>query len=83
MLKFKELENRPVGDLQQMLKDSRQKLQELRFKVASKQLKNIREIRSVRQNIAQILTILRRHRPATPDRTSQPEAEATIKHQSL
>jgi len=82
MLQFKELENRSVNDLQQVLKDSRQKLQELRFKVASKQLKNIREIRSVRLTIAHILTILQRRRVAAPDQGTAP-ADATTKHQSL
>ncbi|OGY52448.1 MAG: 50S ribosomal protein L29 [Candidatus Buchananbacteria bacterium RIFCSPLOWO2_01_FULL_56_15] len=82
MLQFKELENRSVNDLQQVLKDSRQKLQELRFKVASKQLKNIREIRSVRLTIAHILTILQRRRAAAPDQGTSP-ADATTKHQSL
>ena len=82
MLQFKELENRSVNDLQQVLKDSRQKLQELRFKVASKQLKNIREIRSVRLTIAHILTILQRRRAAAPDQGTAP-ADATTKHQSL
>ena len=79
---FKELENRTPNDLQQVLKDSRQKLQELRFKVASKQLKNIREIRSVRQTIAHILTILQRRRAVAPDQGTAP-ADATTKHQSL
>ena len=73
MLKFKELENRPVTELQQQLKTLRQQLQELRFKVASKQLKNVREIRTVRQNIAHILLILRRKRgaQATPGEPDQ------------
>ena len=78
---FKELENRTPSDLQQVLKDSRQKLQELRFKVASKQLKNIREIRSVRLTIAHILTILQR-RAVAPDQGTSP-TDATTKHQPL
>ncbi len=37
---------------------NREKLRELRFKDSNKQLKNIREIRAIRNLIAQVLTLL-------------------------
>ena len=55
---FKELKKKKESDLHKILADTREKLRELRFKDASKQLKNVREIRSLRLKIAQILTLL-------------------------
>jgi large subunit ribosomal protein L29 len=58
----KELREKNQTELQKMLASSREKLRDLRFKVASKQLKDIREIREIKKNIARILTILREQR---------------------
>jgi large subunit ribosomal protein L29 len=57
-MEFKELKNKNTKELQQLLVVNREKLRELRFKDSNKQLKNIREIRVVRNLIAQILTLL-------------------------
>jgi len=57
-MEFKELEKKEEKDLNKLLVSSREKLRELRFKDSNKQLKNVREIRSVRTTIAQILTLL-------------------------
>lgn len=57
-MNFKELKNKTESDLHKILSESRDKLRELRFKDANKQLKNIREIRTLRITIAQILTLL-------------------------
>jgi len=53
----KELMAKDAGELKKLLIASQEKLRDLRFKDSNKQLKNIREIRAVRQLIAQILTI--------------------------
>jgi len=53
----KELMAKDAVELNKMLEDNREKLRDLRFKDSNKQLKNIREIRGVRQLIARILTI--------------------------
>ncbi len=57
-MEFKELKNKDTKELQSLLVVNREKLRELRFKDSNKQLKNIREIRAVRNLIAQILTLL-------------------------
>ena len=57
-MNFKELKKKKESDLHKILAESRDKLRDLRFKDANKQLKNIREIRSVRETIARILTLL-------------------------
>lgn len=57
-MEFKELKNKDKKELQNLLVVNREKLRELRFKDSNKQLKNIREIRVIRNLIAQILTLL-------------------------
>ena len=57
-MKFKELQDKSVADLQKLLVESRDKLRDMRFNVASKQLNNIRDIRVTRQLVARILTLL-------------------------
>ncbi len=57
-MELKELKKKNKSDLHHLLGESRDKLRDLRFKDANKQLKNIREIRVVRQTIARILMLL-------------------------
>ncbi|MFH1413091.1 MAG: 50S ribosomal protein L29 [bacterium] len=55
---FKELKKKTVSDLHSLLAKDRNELRELRFKDANKQLKTVRNIRQIRVEIAQILTLL-------------------------
>ncbi len=57
-MNFKELKKKKESDLHKILSESRERLRELRFKDANKQLKNIREIRELRVSVAQVLTLL-------------------------
>lgn len=57
-MEFKELKNKTEKELQTILAEYREKLRVARFKDASKQLKNVREIRNVRTVIANVLTLL-------------------------
>ena len=57
-MEFKELKKKEVKDLHRILNESREKLRDLRFKDANKQLKNVREIRKIKNVIAQTLTLL-------------------------
>lgn len=54
---FKELKSKTEKELKQFLGESRDKLRDLRFKDANKQLKNVREIKVVKKTIAKILTL--------------------------
>lgn len=58
-MKIKELRRLSLSELQKKLIESREKLRDLRFKIASKQVKNIREIREIKKTIARILTLLK------------------------
>jgi len=57
-MEFKELKNKTEKELHKVLSESRDKLRDLRFKDANKQLKNVREIKSIRETIARAMTIL-------------------------
>ena len=43
-----------------LLQESRDKVRELRFKAARRELKNVREVRELKKTIARILTLLKR-----------------------
>lgn len=61
-MEYKELVQKSEKELLNLLRDHREKERELRFKIASKQHKNIREIRAVKRDIARILTQINRLR---------------------
>lgn len=58
-MELKELKKKTVSDLHSILAEQRNKLRELRFKDANKQLKDVRQIRKTRTIIAQVLTLLK------------------------
>ncbi|MFC1612390.1 50S ribosomal protein L29 [Patescibacteria group bacterium] len=58
-MKFKELKNKPKAELEKLLKESQDKLRDLKFKAANRSLKNVREIRNMRRLIAKFLTALK------------------------
>jgi len=55
---IKELRQKTEAELEKMLVELKNKLRDLGFRVARRELKNVREIRVVKQTIARILTIL-------------------------
>ena len=55
-MKIQELKQRPEDELKKLLQDSREKLRQLKFDLASGKVKNVREIRSIKKDIARILT---------------------------
>lgn len=57
-MELRELRKKSTSDLHKLLAESRDKLRDLRFKDANKQLKNIRQIRKLRTSIARVLTLL-------------------------
>ncbi len=57
-MKIVELRQRSKNELQKLLQDSREKLRQLRFDLAAGKVKNVREIRKIKKDIARTLTIL-------------------------
>jgi ribosomal protein L29 len=56
---FKENINKAEAEIRKDLSHYRERLVNLKFDLAAGKIKNIREIRTVRKSIAQILTILK------------------------
>lgn len=57
-MEIKELITKTPAELTKILVESQEKLRELRFKDSNKQLKNVRSIRTLKQDIARINTLL-------------------------
>ncbi len=57
-MKIKELRKKRKSELKNMLQSIQEKLRALRFNLASGKVKNIREIRMTKKDIARILTIM-------------------------
>ena len=56
---IKEARNKSIIELNNLLKDLRKNLDDLKFKVAQDQVKNVREIRQIKKDIARILMTLK------------------------
>jgi large subunit ribosomal protein L29 len=58
-MKIAELKKKTKAELKKLLLENREKLRALRFDLASGKLKNVREIRYLKKDIARILTLLK------------------------
>lgn len=58
-MKTSELRNLTLEELQKKLKEARQELFNLRFQLATGQLKNYKRIKQVKKDIARILTVIK------------------------
>jgi ribosomal protein L29 len=56
-MKIEEIKNLPKKERQNLLQEKREKVRQLRFGLSQKKIKNIREIREVKKDIARILII--------------------------
>jgi ribosomal protein L29 len=57
-MEFKELQKKKESDLHKLLAESRDTLRDLRFKVASKQQKDVSAIKKIKRVISNIMTLL-------------------------
>jgi len=57
-MKIIELRRKPKEELKKILQDNREKLRQLRFDLSAGKVKNVREIRHLKKEIAQILTLI-------------------------
>lgn len=58
MARLRELRQKSKSELEKLLKDRREKLQHLRFDLSMGKLKNVKEVRKIKKDIARILTFL-------------------------
>lgn len=56
---FKNFKTKGIPELQKELATREEKLAQLRFDLAAGKVKNIREIRHIKKDIAQILTLIK------------------------
>jgi len=77
-MKFKELKNKSENELKRILSESRESSRELRFKIASKQLKNVRETRVLKGTVARVLTLLNKKSVPSSNDSKQVEVKPEI-----
>jgi|WetSurMetagenome_2_1015567.scaffolds.fasta_scaffold444724_3 large subunit ribosomal protein L29 len=58
-MKIKEIREKSENELKKELVELRNKLAKLRFDISAKQVKNHRDVRKTKKDIARILTLLR------------------------
>jgi ribosomal protein L29 len=58
-MRLEELREKKKEELEEILNEKKKKFQKLRFDLAEKKLKNFREIRKTKREIAKILQILK------------------------
>ncbi len=58
-MRFTDLKNKDLKELQKMSEDLKVKLGKLRFELANKTLKNFSQIKQTKKDIARILTAVR------------------------
>ena len=56
-MKIQEFKQKQKPELQKLLIDSQERLRSLKFDLASGKVKNVREIRELKKDIARILTL--------------------------
>jgi len=58
-MKKKELRQKTTQELREMLTDHRQRVGQLQYELASKKHKNVMEIRTLKREVARIITLLK------------------------
>ncbi|GAH03859.1 unnamed protein product [marine sediment metagenome] len=58
-MKFKELQGKSDAELHKLLAQNREKLRDLNFRIAHKEVKNHQEYKVVRRQIARIKTMIK------------------------
>jgi len=59
-MKIKELKLKSDNELKTTLAESREKLREMRFRVAQRQLKKVSDVKKQKRLVAQVLTLLKK-----------------------
>lgn len=57
-MKIKELREKNVEELKKILQEKREHTRALRFDIASKQIKNVKDLKNTKKDIAKILTLI-------------------------
>jgi ribosomal protein L29 len=54
-----ELKTRPVAELEKFVRDSKEKLRAMKFDLAAGKVKNVKDLRALRKDIARALTFMK------------------------
>ena len=57
-MKIKELREKSIAEMEKLLAEKREAVRKLRFDIATKQVKNNKQLRNDRKDIAKILTLI-------------------------
>ncbi len=79
---LKELKIKSVDELQRLLALNREKLRDMSFKVSQNQLKNIRELRSLKKKISTILTLINQQKVKVEDKVQVEDKDETKKSET-
>ena len=60
-MKIAELRRKTKPELKKILEDNGEKLRQLRFDLSAGKVKNVREIRRIKREVAQILTLIHKN----------------------
>lgn len=60
-MNIQELRQKNEAELKKILEDNRKKLNQLRFDLEAGKVKNVREIRKIKKDIARILTLCQKN----------------------
>jgi large subunit ribosomal protein L29 len=74
-MKISEIKQRSGIDLEDILKKKRERLRQLRFDLAAGKVKNIREIRMIKKDMARILTLLCERASSSDRRALNPKSQ--------
>ncbi len=58
-MKLEELKQKTKKELEDLIKDSREKLRQLYFDLSAGKVKNVREVRRMKKEIARMLTLIK------------------------
>lgn len=72
-MKIQEIRKLEIDKLHEKLTELRNKSRELRFSIANNQVKKVRDLRSVKQDIAKVLTVINEKRLAKEVSTTKVE----------
>lgn len=59
-MEITELRQKTKSEIEKLLQDNRARLRQLRFDLSAGKIKNVREIRKIKKQIARILTLLKK-----------------------
>lgn len=74
-MEFKELQKKKESELHNILAESRNTLRELRFKIASRQLKDFSTVKKIKKVISNILTLLNNKKDIVKQEDAKPAEE--------